>query len=101
MHHEAALKGTVDMMLGLDPTGPQAVALCVIAASALVLLLLAGFVLLAQYRHDSGKADPALRQDAIEVGLTALWRMDRQRRAERKLPAASRTHEPERPAVHA
>lgn len=56
-------------LFGLDPLGWEVAVLCAVAATVLVGLIVGGFVLLAR----SGRASRATR----ELGLLALWRLDR------------------------
>lgn len=69
-------------LFGLDPFGWEVGALCALAAAVLVGLIAGGFVLLAR----SGRASRATR----ELGLLALWRLDRAlRMAAARKPATS------------
>lgn len=76
-------------LLGLDPAGPELAALCALAAVVLGGLLGGGFVLLARAERGStgagatsaGAGARPAAGDPRELGVLALWRLERAVRA--------------------
>ncbi|MHB8620381.1 MAG: hypothetical protein ACYDAG_12555 [Chloroflexota bacterium] len=89
----------MELMFGFDPTGPQAAALCILAGVSLALLMLTGFLLLAHHQREARRSQPTPRQDAAELGLVALWRMERALQSAQTPPTADGEPEAERPLL--
>jgi hypothetical protein len=85
------------LLADLDPSGSEAMALCAVAAAALAAFIGGGFALLRRAgRADRLLAAPA-RRGARELGVTALWRLNRAvRRGPKHAPteSLSKTGEP-------
>ena len=70
-------------LFGLDPTGVEAIVLCVLTCSALIALMFTGFALSSRYLGTETKLPHRAAHHPDELGLLALWRLDREQRTNR------------------
>lgn len=73
-------------LLGLDPNGIEAMGLCAFTCAILIVSIIAGFLIMARQRLPAPRPDG----ERVELGLLALWRLDRlQRTRARREPVAT------------
>ena len=87
------------LLAGLDPAGPEAMALCAAAAAALGALIGIGFVLLWRAgRRTRGDRRRVGSSGPTELGLLGLWRLNRAQVPNRTMCGGR--DEPARAALH-
>ena len=75
-------------VVGMDPTGAEAMALCAAAALVLAVLVLGGFLMIGRANRRQAQArNPS--SDSEALGVVALWRLNR---AMRRVSLAPRTN---------
>ena len=79
----------VDALFGLEPTGTPVQILCAVVALAVGVLIVGGFASLWQSERQTHGLAGTAKQSLPELGLVALWRLERAVRGDRSLPAGS------------
>ena len=67
----------LDTLIGMDPSGDGALLLCAITAALLGILQVVGFGLVRPTRQSPKQGTRGRSSDAGELGLPALWRLNR------------------------
>ncbi len=74
-------------VVGMDPAGAEAMALCVAAALVLAVLVLGGFLMIGRANRRRAQArNPSSGSEAL--GVVALWRLNRSMRRVSPAPRA-------------
>jgi len=72
------------MLFDFDSSGVEAAVLCVLTCSALIALIFSGFALSSRFLRPAPRR-PLPARHPEELGVLALWRLDRALRADRSL----------------
>lgn len=71
----------IEWLFGFDPTGMEAMVLCILTCSVFISLMVAGFILICRYGRSTPAAPKRSARRPYELDLLTLWRLDRQQRA--------------------